>query len=268
MNNNDLMNVVNNSLATFDQAIDAMLTGLSGMQQFQQTIVSQYEKISLELESQGKKIELQQKQIDELREHLNKAEEALKAKIFREKEYEGYVNQTEFGRLLSPNVSSIRVGRLLQAVGLAYKHVGNNGKTYVVPYRDKEKAGFAKIVRLINIHPRKWYYVWNYDKCMTYIEQWLTDRGLYDAFKSHEYFEEREKFIDDLYDEYVGDRKNKHLGYKSCERCGKTIFKNSNAQKYCKECAQDKKREFNREYVRQLRLKLKELDMASGGGGH
>lgn len=187
---------INTSLVTFNQAIDAMLTGLSGLQQFQENILNQYKEMKDELKLQSDRIETQQKQIDELRQYINESKEALKAQVIQEERYDGYINLTEFGERMMPSVSSHRVARLFKVVGLAKKR--RAGRTE--PYFQKIREGYAKRRVTIDGHV---FYVWHHAMCTELIEQWLTDHDLYYDFKSHKSTEERERFIDKLYWDYV-----------------------------------------------------------------
>lgn len=148
------------------------------------------------IKDQQQQIDLQQQQIKYLTKRLDESEEALKAKIIQEARFDGYVNLTEFGARMMPAISSHRVARLFKVVGLAKKR--RVGRTE--PYFRMIKEGYAKRRVTIDGHV---FYVWHHVLCSELIEKWLTDHDLYYAFQSHKSTEEREKFIDKLFWDYV-----------------------------------------------------------------
>jgi hypothetical protein len=110
----------------------------------------------------------------------------------REPKY-GWVNQGDFGRFLNPSVGAKTMGKLLKIVGLAMRTKGAT-----TPYR-KYIGKYADVIA----HERFTQVRWHYENCMTYIDEWLKEKGLFEQFYSFETSRQVEDFIDRLYKEAI-----------------------------------------------------------------
>lgn len=189
LHTSDIIPVNQDSFGVFELAVDktlkAMADSINGIHQ----IKEQFIEMRKELKSYGARI-------DSLEKKFEKAEEALKAQVLQEQLYDGYVTLTEFGELMTPVISSHRVGRLFRVVGLAEKR--REGRTK--PYHKMIREKYAQKVTAAN---GRVYYVWHHGMCSEFIDQWMEKHGLYYEFKGHKFTEEREKFIDRLFWDYV-----------------------------------------------------------------
>jgi len=122
------------------------------------------------------------------------------------KNYDGWVNLTNFGLMLNASISRNRVGKLLKVVGIAQR---NTGRT--LPRREFVGDGRLCVTRVT----RDGHYrlLWNFNRCMTHIELWLEKHGYLEKFYEKENGDELTDFIDYLYDKYVA-AGNKNQGNK------------------------------------------------------
>lgn len=104
----------------------------------------------------------------------------------------GFVNQRDFGQFFSPSIGSKTVGKLLKVVGLAIKSTGRT-----IPYREYIPA-YADTYTTESYTT----IVWNYEKCVEKINEWLKEHSYYEKFYSIADTKEMEKFISDLYQKY------------------------------------------------------------------
>jgi hypothetical protein len=147
-----------------------------------------------------KRMEFIQKQLELVINKVNtiqsKTEEAIqiatsKAKVL-EPRFE-FVNQGDFGRYYNPSISNQRIGKLFKIVGLAQK-----SKSITTPHRPfiPEYAVTIAEEKFTNTK-------WHFKKCTNFIDDWLKSHGYYEQFYSFSKEKELEKFIDELYLQYI-----------------------------------------------------------------
>ena len=158
------------------------------------------------------KTEARQEIIEDKLGHIERkqaAQERMSINALRatNKNYDGWVNLTNFGLMLNANISRNRVGKLLKVVGIAQR---NTGRT--VPRREYVGDGRLCDTRITrNGSPQ---ILWNFNRCMTYIELWLEKHGYLEKFYEKENGDELTAFIDYLYDKHVVAGSDKKQGNK------------------------------------------------------
>lgn len=112
----------------------------------------------------------------------------------RRKEYDNYVNQGDLGRSFSVSIGSQMIGRLLKIIGLAQK-----GKGKTTPYRENIPK-YGKVIIADNGKYSK--IIWHFDNFITYLDNWLKEKELYEVFYAVPTEKDMKKFINELYDIY------------------------------------------------------------------
>lgn len=105
---------------------------------------------------------------------LNEIEQLAKDSLRARQPKQGWMTLRDFGGMFETTISSHRVGKLLRAAGLAIR-----GKRKTVPYR--KHTGKERFCQS-NVYEGYSSYVWNYNRCMTYIDLWLERVGEFSQF--------------------------------------------------------------------------------------
>ena len=146
-----------------------------------------------------KRFAIMQDQLIKVQDKLNELEERQESGIkvainaFRSKQSQyNYISQKDFGNLFTVSIGSKTVGKLLKVVGLAQKSRGNT-----IPYNSFIPK-FAKVMA----NEQYSAFVWQYENCLSFIENWLHENNLYEEFYSMATERDLESYINELYDAY------------------------------------------------------------------
>ncbi|HUW13804.1 MAG TPA: hypothetical protein VM537_29040 [Anaerolineae bacterium] len=109
----------------------------------------------------------------------------------RQQAKDRYYVRTVIGNTFSPAISAPRMGKLLQVVGILNLH----GR----PYHEYQKGGEP----LAKMKPWSDYETWLFhiDKTKKQIDRWLTEHEYYEDFHTTATKEDRDAFIDMIYEE-------------------------------------------------------------------
>lgn len=172
--------------------------GENELQLLQNRIIArQMEIYNKKFEELENRLKVREQQIgifqQEITERLDKTEQIAvsKAKVL-EPRFE-FVNQGDFGRYFNPSISNQRIGKLFKIVGLAQK-----SKSITTPHRE-----FIPDYAVTIAEDKYTTTKWHFKKCVSFLENWLKDHGHYEQFYSFSKEKALEKFIDELYLQYV-----------------------------------------------------------------
>lgn len=126
--------------------------------------------------------------LEQYKEKLEKDKEVAINKLRVDKNKWGYESQADFGNRFRVSISSVRVGRLFKAIGLA-----KNSKGSTEPYRHYVPK--YSVTEIINGYP---VFRWHHENCLTFLENWLEENELLEDFYSISTEKDMQNFIDNL----------------------------------------------------------------------
>lgn len=147
-------------------------------------------KMKLEIDNKINDLSINQKRI------IDDNEKKLEVQInsMRVKSLQcGYMTQSDFGNSFTISLGPKIVGKLFKVIGLAQNKNVTKPYRYFVPKYAKSMANETYST-----------FIWNYENCLIFLEQWLIENGYYEMFYSKETEKDLEDFIDELYDNKIG----------------------------------------------------------------
>lgn len=132
--------------------------------------------------------------IEDIKTESDKKLEVTINKMRVDKNKWGFVAQRDIGSGYRVSIGSQTIGKLFRVVGLAIK--SRTGSTE--PKR--EHVGKYATTEIVNGFPT---FRWNQEKCVEYIDKWLSKNDLLEEFYSIEKEKDMKKFIDELHKIHV-----------------------------------------------------------------
>jgi hypothetical protein len=142
-------------------------------------------------------------ELDKHKEEMNKKEEVVIGGLRIDNQVSDFITQDVFGKSFTPPMSRIMVGKLFKIIGLA-----RPGQKETIPFMNALTMKYAINYFVEDPYGNKHEaYLWDQEKCLCRLEKWLKSNNYTEQFYFIFDTATRHKFINELYEKYVINKK-------------------------------------------------------------